>query len=123
MSSCDVSVCPVGHRDEEEEKISIDFSSQCFKKSNYFVFFFTFYYFLEENILFNYNLDVIFFLVPNCPFYYVGAKLSWCQIVWCLIVHFYYVDAKLSPYWAVTAVINVLSFRKYDVALPVKHFL
>ena len=24
--------------------------------------------------------------MPNCPFYYVGAKLSWCQIVWCQIV-------------------------------------
>ena len=58
--------------------------------------FFTFYYFLEENILFNYNLHVIFFLVPNCPFYYVGAKLSWCQIVRCQIVRFYYVGAKLS---------------------------
>ena len=44
----------------------------------------------------NYNLDVIFFLVPNCPFYYVGAKLSWCQIVRCQIVRFYYVGAKLS---------------------------
>ena len=86
MSSCDVSVCPVGHRDEEEEKISIDFCSQRLKKNNYFVLFFTFYYFLEENILFNYNLHVIFFLVPNCPFYYVGAKLSWCQIVRCQIV-------------------------------------
>ena len=32
MSSCDVSVCPVGHRDEEEEKNSIDFCSQCLKK-------------------------------------------------------------------------------------------
>jgi len=67
MSSCDVSVCPVGHRDEEEEKISIDFCSQRLKKNNYFVLFFTFYYFLEENILFNYNLHVIFFLVPSCP--------------------------------------------------------
>ena len=57
---------------------------------------FYFYYLLEENILFNYNLDVIFFLVPNCPFYYVGAKLSWCQIVRCQIVRFYYVGAKLS---------------------------
>ena len=36
--------------------------------------------------MFNYNLDVIFFLVPNCPFYYVGAKLSGCQIVRCQIV-------------------------------------
>ena len=44
----------------------------------------------------NYNLDVIFFLVPNCPLYYVGAKLSWCQIVRCQIVRFYYVGAKLS---------------------------
>ena len=96
MSSCDVSVCPVGRRDEEEEKISIDFCSQRLKKNNYFVLFFTFYYFLEENILFNYNLHVIFFLVPNCPFYYVGAKLSWCQIVRCQIVRFYYVGAKLS---------------------------
>ena len=37
-----------------------------------------------------------FFLVPNCPLYYVGAKLSWCQIVRCQIVRFYYVGAKLS---------------------------
>ena len=111
MSSCDVSVCPVGHRDEEEEKISIDFCSQRLKKNNYFVLFFTFYYFLEENILFNYNLHVIFswcqivrfimlvpncpgaklsgaklsvfiMLVPNCPGAKLsGAKLSWCQIV------------------------------------------
>ena len=78
-----------------------------FEKNNYFVLFFTFYYFLEENILFNYNLHVIFFLVPNCPFYYVGAKLSWCQIVRCQIVrcqivHFYYVGAKLSVFiWLV----------------------
>ena len=43
----------------------------------------------------NYNLDVIFF-VPNCPFFYIGAKLSWCQIVRCQIVRFYYVGAKLS---------------------------
>ena len=41
-------------------------------------------------------MDVIFSLVPNCPFYYVGAKLSWCQIVRCQIVRFYYVGAKLS---------------------------
>ena len=41
-------------------------------------------------------MDVIFFLVPNCPLYYVGAKLSWCQIVRCQIVRFYYVGAKLS---------------------------
>ena len=34
--------------------------------------------------------------MPNCPFYYVGAKLSWCQIVRCQIVRFYYVGAKLS---------------------------
>ena len=39
----------------------------------------------------NYYLDVIFFLVPNCPLYYVGAKLSLCQIV-----RFYYVGAILS---------------------------
>ena len=51
-----------------------------FEKNNYFVLFFTFYYFLEENILFNYNLYVIFFLVPNCPFYYVGAKLSGAKL-------------------------------------------
>ena len=31
-------------------------------------------------------MDVIFFLVPNCPLYYVGSKLSWCQIVRCQIV-------------------------------------
>ena len=47
-----------------------------------------------------------FFFAPNCPFYYVGAKLSWCQIVrvpncplllsWCQIVRFYYLGAKLS---------------------------
>ena len=41
-------------------------------------------------------MDVIFFLVPNCPLYYVSAKLSWCQIVRCQIVRFYYVGAKLS---------------------------
>ena len=34
----------------------------------------------------NYDLDVIFFLVPNCPFYYICAKLSWCQTVSCQIV-------------------------------------
>ena len=58
--------------------------------------FFTFLNFTEEILLLNYNLDVIFFLVPYCPFYYVGAKLSWCQIVRCQIVRFYYVGAKLS---------------------------
>ena len=42
MSSCGVSVCPVGHRDEEEQKI-FDFFSQRFKKSNYFMLFFTFF--------------------------------------------------------------------------------
>merc|ERR1712012_1418313 len=57
---------------------------------------FLIFYFIEEIILLNYNLDVIFFLVPNCPLYYVGAKLSWCQIVQCQIVRFYYVGAKLS---------------------------
>ena len=57
---------------------------------------FLIFYFIEEIILLNYNLDVIFFLVPNCPLYYVGAKLSWCQIVLCQIVRFYYVGAILS---------------------------
>ena len=47
---------------------------------------FLIFYFIEEIILLNYNLDVIFFLVPNCPLYNVGAKLSWCQIVRCQIV-------------------------------------
>ena len=41
MSSCGVSVCPVGHRDEEEKKI-IDFFLKVLKKSNYFVLFFSF---------------------------------------------------------------------------------
>ena len=105
MSSCDVSVCPVGHRDEEEEKISIDFCSQRLKKIIILCCFLHFIIFLEEN-MFNYNLHVIFFLVPNCPFYYVGAKLSWCQISGaklsdaklsgCQIVRFLTLGAKLS---------------------------
>ena len=41
------------------------------------------------------KLSVFLILVPNCPLYYLGAKLSgaklsallsWCQIVWCQIV-------------------------------------
>ena len=53
--------------------------------------FFTFLNFTEEILVLNYNWKSFFFLVPNCPFYYVGTKLSWCQIV-----RFYYVGAKLS---------------------------
>ena len=53
-----------------------------------------------DNVKLNYNLDVIYSLVPVCLFHYVGAKLSWCQIVrlpsWCQIVRFYYIGAKLS---------------------------
>ena len=47
-----------------------------------------------------------FFMVPNCPLYYVGAKLSWCQISGaklsdaklsvCQIVRFLTLGAKLS---------------------------
>ena len=44
--------------------------------NNYFVCFFLFWDYIEEIILSNCNLDVIFSLVPNCPLYYVGAKLS-----------------------------------------------
>merc|ERR1711963_22217 len=58
------------------------------------------------------KLSAFIILVPNCPLYYLGAKLSgaklsWCQIVlvpncplllsWCQIVRFYYLGAKLSP--------------------------
>ena len=56
------------------------------------------------------KLSVFIILVPSCPLYYLGAKLSsaklsgaklsallsWCQIVRCQIVRFYYVGAKLS---------------------------
>merc|ERR1711873_10420 len=63
---------------KKEKKILLNFFP-CF------VLFFTYEYFREEIILLNYNLEVIFLLVPNCPFYYVGAKLSWCQIVRCQI--------------------------------------
>ena len=48
--------------------------------------FFTFLNFTEEILVLNYNWKSFFFLVPNCPFYYVGAKLSWCQIARCQIV-------------------------------------
>ena len=53
--------------------------------------FFTFLNFTEEILVLNYNWKSFFFLVPNCLFYYIGAKLSWCQIV-----RFYYVGVKLS---------------------------
>ena len=74
MSSCAVSVCPVGHKDEEEEKKIINFFSQRFEKKVIIMCVFLIFYFIEEIILLNYNLDVIFFLVPNCPLYNVGAK-------------------------------------------------
>ena len=68
--------------------------------SNYFVFF-LFFLRLEKIILSNCNLDVIFSLVPNCPLYYVGAKLSCAKFAGaklsgCQIVRFYYLGAKLS---------------------------
>jgi len=91
MSSCGVSVCLVGYRDAEEGNFLLIFFLNILKKSNYFVLFFLLFYFIEEIIWLNYNLDVIFFLVPSCPLYYVGDKLSWCQIV-----RFYCVGAKLS---------------------------
>ena len=65
----------------------MDFYSTHLEKSNFV--FFTFLNYIEKIILSNYNLDVIFSLVPNCPSHYVGAKwfdaklsifLSWCQI-------------------------------------------
>ena len=43
------------------------------------------------NILKKVIILCFFFLVPNFPFYYVGAKLSWCQID-----RFYYLGAKLT---------------------------
>ena len=48
MSSCGVSVCPVGHRDEEEEKNFVDFFSQRFEKKELFCVVFYFFYFIEE---------------------------------------------------------------------------
>ena len=83
MSSCGVSVCPVTHRDEEEEICLLIFFLIALKKVIILCCFLLFY-FIEEIIWLNYNLDVNFF--PNCPLYYVGAKLSWCQIVRCQIV-------------------------------------
>ena len=69
--------------------------------SNYFVRFFLFWDYIEEIISSNCNLDVIFSLVPNCPLYYVDAKLTCAKFAGaklsgCQIVRFYYLGAKLS---------------------------
>ena len=69
--------------------------------------------------LLNYNLDVIFFLVPNCPFY-VGAILSWCQIVWVQNCPFLTLGAKLSAFNSWCQI--VLQSSKRDTAATLAMF-
>ena len=63
---------------------------------------FLIFYFIEEIILLNYNLDVIFFLVPNCPLYYVGAKLSGAKLSVFIMLVSNCLGAKLSYHWMMT---------------------
>ena len=95
MSSCGVSVCPVGHRDEEEEKKFIDFFLNVLKKviilcciyflilyrGNFIVkLWFGCHFFLGAKLsVLLYWCQIV--LVPNCPVPNCPFLLCWCQIV------------------------------------------
>ena len=93
LNICQVAVCPCA-LSGTEMKIFIDFFLNVLKKVIILCCFLLFY-FIEEIIWLNYNLDVIFswcqivhfiMLVKNCPVPNYPFLLCWCEIVQCQIV-------------------------------------
>ena len=81
---------------EMKKKFEWTFFPTFWEKKESFCVFLLFNIYIEEIILSNWR---IFFLVPNCPFHYVVAKLSWCQIVWCQIVRCQIVRVPNCPFF------------------------
>ena len=80
-----VSVCPLGHRDEEKMLSTGFFVADNLKRKWLFGVFVHFWDFTEGVILSKYKdefLCIVHFtmLVPNCQFSYLGAKLSGAKL-------------------------------------------